>query len=61
MTQFALVNSNGNIEQIHETREAADEAGWGHNRELVELAVDHIVGDRINYSETGVEVLENLE
>jgi hypothetical protein len=60
MTTFAIVNSNGNIVELG-TREEMDAAGWGHNRELVELVADHVYGDRIDYNEKGVEVLWNLE
>lgn len=60
MTTFALVNSNGNIVELG-TREEMDAAGWGHNRELVELVAEHMIGDRIDYNERGVEILTNLE
>lgn len=57
---YALVNSNGNITEIGETREEFD-GRWGHNRELVELVFEHQVGDRIDYNERGIEIATNLE
>jgi hypothetical protein len=58
--KFAIVNSNGNIVNLG-TREEMDAAGWGRDRELVELVADHVRGDRIDYDEIGLEILDNLE
>ena len=52
---FAIVDSSSRISSIHETRESADETGWGHDRELVELRAPHSVGDVIEYSDRGIE------
>jgi hypothetical protein len=54
---YAIVDSSSKIHSLHETRESADDTGWGHDRELVELRQLHAVGDLIEYNERGVEVM----
>lgn len=50
-----IVDSSRLVHSVHETREAADAVGWGHDRELVRLVRSHAVGDVIEYNDRGIE------
>lgn len=53
---YALVGSDSKIISLHDSRESADDAGWGRDRELVQLVRSHSVGDEIEYSDRGIEI-----
>ena len=54
MSTYAIVLGDGTIVSIHEEPIRAG-AGWGHDRELVELTREHRIGDRIDWDRHGVE------
>ena len=51
---YAIVSRHGEIVDLL-TEPVPAGQGWGHDRELVELANPHRIGDRIDYDKHGRE------